>query len=426
MTVLTISKSTQRRFLLGKQGLYPGRRWRGKAGVEAALRAGVGAQVDPLNVVAHSQDIVLYGRVLDYRPALLQTLLYEDRTCFETGGAVNIHPIEDLPYYQVVMARKREEPRRVQFATEHADLVEMVYQAIRERGPLSARDFAHAEKVRAGRTKGSFRSDNAVNQALYDLWIAGELMMHSRKGQERVYDLRERLVPAQFNATATAEEAEAFFALQLLHHSGLLAAHEWRRFFAGTMLRSVEMAEASARLEALVGAGTIAAVRLEAAAKTPCYLLADDLPVLEQVHAGHLPEAWQPLETSTDEEMTFLAPLEDVSARGRALPLFDFEYLWEVYKPPEQRRWGYYTLPILYQDRLVARTDLKLERATKTLAVKGFWLEHHAVLTGQFMTALARAFQRFMRFIEADTLDGTGLSPTDLREGVEKLLNVPE
>ena len=124
--------------------------------------------------------------------------------------------------------------------------------------------------------------------------------------------------------------------------------------------------------------------------------------------------------------MTFLAPLEEVSARGRALPLFDFEYLWEVYKPPEQRRWGYYTLPILYQDRLVARTDLKLERATKTLVVKGFWLENHAVLTGQFMTALARAFQRFMRFIEAETLDGTGLSPTDLREGVEKLLNISE
>jgi uncharacterized protein len=424
MPLLTISKSTQRRFLLGKQGLYPGRRWRGKAGVEAALRAGVGVQVDPLNVVAHSQDIVLYGRVLDYRPALLQTLLYEERTCFETGGAVNIHPIEELPYYRVLMARKREEPRWVQFATEHADLVETVSQAIRERGPLSARDFAHAEKVRAGRTKGSFRSDNAVNQALYDLWLAGELMMHSRKGHERVYDLRERLVPAQFNATAIAEEAEAFFALQLFHHRGLLSAQEWRKFFAGTMVRSVEMAEASARLEALVGAGNIAAVLLEGGAKTPCYLLADDLPVLEQVHAGHLPEAWQPLETTKEEEMIFLAPLEDVSARGRALPLFDFEYLWEVYKPPEQR-WGYYTLPILYQDRLVARADLKLERDTKTLVIKGFWLESHATLTGQFMTALARAFKRFMRFIDAEALESTVLSPAELREGIQKLLSLP-
>ncbi|MGO8950489.1 MAG: hypothetical protein ACLQUY_23085, partial [Ktedonobacterales bacterium] len=85
MSVLTISKSTQRRFLLGKQGLYPGRRWRGKEGAAAALRAGVVVQVDPINVVARSHDIVLYGRVLDYQPALLQTLLYEDHVGFESG-----------------------------------------------------------------------------------------------------------------------------------------------------------------------------------------------------------------------------------------------------------------------------------------------------------------------------------------------------
>ena len=88
MQTLTISQRTRREFLLGKQGLYPGRRWRGKAGVAAALRAGVVVQIDPINVVARSHDIVLYGRVLDYQPALLQSLLYEDRDCFETGGNV--------------------------------------------------------------------------------------------------------------------------------------------------------------------------------------------------------------------------------------------------------------------------------------------------------------------------------------------------
>jgi uncharacterized protein YcaQ len=259
---------------------------------------------------------------------------------------------------------------------------------------------------------------------LYFLWLTGELLLHRRKGQERLYDLRERLVPDQFSAIA--DKAEAFFALELFHHSGLLAAHERRKFFSGTMVRSVEIAAASNRLEALVAAGQLAAVRLEGGGKTLCYLLADDLPVLEQVHAGHLPQAWQPLETSAEEEMTFLAPLEDVSARGCALPLFDFEYLWEVYKPPKQRRWGYHTLPILYQDRLVGRADLTLERTSKKLVVKGFWLERHAVLTSQFMAALARGFQRFMRFIEADTLDGTSLSPVELRDGVEKLLDLPE
>lgn len=415
--MLTISKDTQRRFLLGKQGLYPGRRWRDKAGVEAALRAGVVVQVDPLNVVARSHDIVLYGRVLDYRPALLQTLLYEDRVCFETGGSVNVHLIEELPNYRVVMARKQQEARQVQFAGEYAEVIEMVRAAIGTQGPLSAADFQESPA-----RKGTFRSGKLVNQALYYLWLTGEILTHHRAGLERVYDLRERLVPAQFNGAATAEEADTFFARELFHHSGLLSAHRWRTLFSGTIARPVEAAEASARLEALLGAGKIAGVLLAEAPKTPCYLLAEDLPLLEQVHSGRLPEAWQPLETTTEEEMILLAPLEIVSARGRALPLFDFEYLWEVYKPPEQRRWGYYTLPILYQDRLVARTDLKLERATRTLVIKGFWLENHAILTDRFITALARAFKRFMRFVEAETLDSTVLSPTELREGVQKLL----
>ena len=95
------------------------------------MGAGAVVQVDPINVVARSHDIALYGRVLDYRPALLQSLLYEDRACFEYGGAVMIHPIEELPYWRIVMARKQREPRREEFVREHAAAVEIVREALR-------------------------------------------------------------------------------------------------------------------------------------------------------------------------------------------------------------------------------------------------------------------------------------------------------
>lgn len=124
--------------------------------------------------------------------------------------------------------------------------------------------------------------------------------------------------------------------------------------------------------------------------------------------------------------MTFLAPLDIVSARERALLLFDFEYVWEVYKPEAQRRWGYYTLPILYQDRLVARTDLRLERTTSTPVLKGFRLESHAVTDNQLITALAYGFKRFMRLIDAQALDAAVLSPPALRDGIRELLPIPE
>src|SRR3712207_2985341 len=100
---LVISKQTQRRFILGQQGLYPGRRWRGKTGVAQALHAGAVVHIDPLNVVARSHDIVLYGRVLDYEPAHLDTLLYTDRAAFDYGGTVMVHPMDELPYWRIVM-----------------------------------------------------------------------------------------------------------------------------------------------------------------------------------------------------------------------------------------------------------------------------------------------------------------------------------
>src|SRR5689334_18032132 len=94
-----ITRRTQRRFILGRQGLYPGRRWRGRAGVVEASGAGSVIQVDPLNVVARNHDIVLYGRVQDYRPADLEAALYTDRTLFDYGGTVLIYPMEELPYW---------------------------------------------------------------------------------------------------------------------------------------------------------------------------------------------------------------------------------------------------------------------------------------------------------------------------------------
>jgi uncharacterized protein len=420
---LNIAKVTQRRFILGKQGLYPGRRWQGKAGVCEALHAGCVVQIDPLAVVAHSHDIVLYGRVLDYQPADLQALLYTDRLFFDAGGAVTLYPMEELPYWRVVMARKQGELRRVQFATEHADVVEMVHQAIRDRGPLSVRDFANTDLARAGLTKGSFRSGKAVNQALYYLWIAGDLMTHSRKGLERVYDLRERICPAGLDRVATSEGADAFFALKTFQKGGMLSAQEWKNRFAGTIQRPVSAGEARDRLDTLLKESKIVSVMMQEDPKAQQFLLAEDLPLLEKLHTGTIPDAWQPLATSTHDEMIFLAPLDIVSARERALSLFGFEYVWEVYKPQEKRRWGYYTLPILYQDTLVARTDLKLQRDTKTLVVKGFWLENDISVDTPFVSALAHGFKRFMQFVGAENLDGTALSPIPLREKVEQLLN---
>ena len=132
------------------------------------------------------------------------------------------------------------------------------------------------------------------------------------------------------------------------------------------------------------------------------YVLGSDLPLLAELSAGRVPEAWTPLATSTTDEVVFLSPLDPVSARGRAKILFGFDYVWEVYKPAPQRKHGYYVLPVLWGDRLVARFDSKFDRTTNTFVVLGFWLEDPQLANDQaFAEALARGFVRFCQFLGA-------------------------
>jgi uncharacterized protein YcaQ len=144
-------------------------------------------------------------------------------------------------------------------------------------------------------------------------------------------------------------------------------------------------------------------------------VLTRDLPVLEALEAGRVPKAWKPLGVTTEEEVTLLAPLEMVSARGRAKLVFDFDYIWEVYKPLHLRRWGYYTLPILYGDDLVARLDPKMDRTTGTLHILGFWLEDDAPKDEAFASALAKGLIRFAKMAGASKVDVSAVQPTKLR-----------
>src|SRR5688500_19127087 len=105
MTPIIISQQTARRFVLGKQGLWPGRRWKGKKGTAEAIRACEAVQLDPLNVAARSQDIVLHSRVLDYKPEYLYQVAYKDRQFFDFGGRLVVYPMSDLSYWRYHMQK---------------------------------------------------------------------------------------------------------------------------------------------------------------------------------------------------------------------------------------------------------------------------------------------------------------------------------
>jgi uncharacterized protein YcaQ len=115
--------------------------------------------------------------------------------------------------------------------------------------------------------------------------------------------------------------------------------------------------------------------------------------------------------------VVFLAPLDQVSARGRAKVVFDFDYVWEVYKPKDKRQFGYYTMPILWGDRLVGRFDSKFDQPTQTFTILGLWLEDEKLGHDEaFAEALARGFARFLTFLGATTFDATTISEPLLRQ----------
>lgn len=414
MNPITISKTTHRRFVMGKQGLWPGRRFSGKEGVAAALHQMDALQLDPLNVVARSQDIALHGRVLDYRPEHLYQVAYDERGFFDYGGALYMYPMSELPYWRLHMKRRGEQGRWKNFAAEHPEAMGQVLDALRENGPLGNRDF------KGNKTVNSYRGGKDTSVALYAHWITGKVMVHHRDGFDRIYDLTERVAPAEFNTSAPEQEAEEFLARKGVSFLGLMREKRWRVSFAGDILRDVDEKEAAEHLSRFYEQGVIVPVKIEGS-KEIWIALSEDLPHLEALEAGEIPSAWQPLGPSTQEEVTFVAPLEIVSARGRAKRVFEFEYIWEVYKPVEKRRWGYYVLPILYGDQLVARLDPKLDRTSMTLHINGFWLEEDApVNEPAFADALGKGVARFASFVEAKQVEVEAIAPRKLREHVRK------
>ena len=419
--MLTIDLQTARRFILGKQGLWPGRRWQGLPGVQQAIRAMEYLQLDPLQIIARSQDITLHSRLLDYTPGLWEDATYRQRQFFDWGGWLALRPMDELPHWRVVMRRERDggadggaadgetdyDPRIRSMGREHAEAIAEMRAILQERGTVTNRDFEMAARVRTQSYRG--RKDSAL--ALHYLWRTGEVMTHHRENFERVYALTAAVAPAHLSGESSDAEADRFLIAKEISFAGLARLNRT----ADAYFRGVPFGKAKSICEALLADGEIIEVQVEGW-KALHYALSRDAALLSDLSAGRVPEAWAPLGPTTAEEAVFLAPLDPVSARGRAKILFGFDYVWEVYKPESQRKYGYYTLPVLWGDRLVARFDSKLDRAANTFIILGFWLENAALGKDEaFAHALAGGFARFAAFLGASSLDAAAVGEPLLR-----------
>src|SRR5687767_14188596 len=303
---ITVSKGAYRRYVLGHEGLWPGRRWVGKEGTAEALEQITPVQIDPVTVVARRHDLVLWGRVAEYKLSYLDELMYKERVYFDYGGGLFVRPMEELPYWRVLMRRAGTEKRWAEFAGKNGALLDEVRAELKARGPLGNRDFTERERVT------SYRARKDSGLALYYLWLTGDLMTHHREGFERVYDFRENVAPAHLDVVATNAEAEEYFTQKAVLTPHLRTAREWANLLGGIVGRKVVLGEARERLEGWVSEGKLATAKIEGH-RDVYYLPASSRHLLAVLEEGEVPQGWEAVGTTTIEEANFLSPLEAVS-----------------------------------------------------------------------------------------------------------------
>ena len=322
-------------------------------------------QFDPLEVAGRNHDLVLLARIAGYRREWTDRWLYAERALYETyNKMLSIVPTAELPWYRLTWDRNREEHDGGTF-DEHAPLVEELLSRVRDHGPLLPRDVGPRATI-----DWYWRPTNRVRAILEALAEAGILGIARRERNLRVYDLVERLFPAELLATRVPERDQRMHRLLSRYRAhGLLGSGGQSELWYGTGRNVRERAELRAEL---VATGRLVPVQVEGV-KGERFVVGDEIPILEQAErelaAGDPPGGVEP-------GVAFMAPLDSFCwDRNLLRSLFDFDYVWEVYVPAAKRRWGYYVLPILYGDRLVGRIEPRIDRKAKTLRVVGLWWE---------------------------------------------------
>jgi uncharacterized protein len=409
----SVSEAVARRFILGRQGLWPGRRWEGTAGARAAVLACEHLQLDPLVIVARSHDLMLHSRVIGYEPSQFDALAYDDRLFFDWGGWLAVRSMEELPYWRTLMRRQRDHPRTRRVVEQHGDVVDAMRSLLAERGTLASRDFNAEER----RPIVSYRGSKDSSLVLYYLWLIGDAMTHHRDGFERVYAPTAAVAPARLLSEAADGETDRFMARKAIAFAGIGKPGP----LTPVLARPVPKAEELAIEGALMESGEIVPLAVDGWPGRH-FVLASDVDFLEEIATGSVPAAWTPIDTTTEEEVTFLSPLDPVLERRRAKALFGFDYVWEIYKKAELVQYGRFVMPILWRDRLAGRLDLRTDRRTQTLVVNGVWLEDDAdARSAQFRDALAAGVQRMLGFLGTERVDATAVADARLKRAISSV-----
>ncbi|MCA1616383.1 MAG: winged helix DNA-binding domain-containing protein [Acidobacteria bacterium] len=344
-----------------------------KRGVLDAIRRMGALQIDTIQTVARSPYLVLWSRLGAYEPRWLEELLAEGELFEYWSHEACFLPVEDYPLYRrrMIEADSMGWKYSREWVAAHGAEVDQVLAAVRARGPVRSADFARTD----GRA-GGWWEWKPEKRALEMLFTAGELMIARRQNFQRLYDLRERVLPAWDDARLPPrEESRRALALKAVGALGVTTARRVGDYFRTGMKETAALVARLGEEGALLRAG-VEGWREEA------YVHPDHRKLLKRAAAGEL----------RPELTTLLSPFDPlVWDRERARELFDFDYRLECYTPAPKRRYGYFTLPVLSRGALVGRLDPKAHRKEGVFEVKSFHLEPRVKVTDELIAGVASA-----------------------------------
>lgn len=322
-------------------------------------------QLDFVNVLAPAHRLVVFSRVGPYDPERLQRLVYERGEFTEQWAhEASIVPMDAWPLLGHRREAFRPWPKAPIMQVRNRDrYLRQVLKIVEEKGPVTAADLPPVAGPR--RRPGDWHR-SVPRWALEVQFGRGRLAVASRLPNfQRVYDLPERVIPVeQLKRRLTPADARRELLARASAALGVATAPDLADYYR------MPARDALPRIRELVEAGEIEEVRVEGW-NEPAYLAG----------SARIPRSLR--------ARTLLSPFDPlVWHRPRVERLFDFHYRIEIYVPAARRRWGYYVLPFLHGDRIVARVDLKAERGAGRLLVKAAHLEAHAN-EGETAAALA-------------------------------------
>ncbi len=393
---LQISPETARRLAITRQRLAGKQPNPDAESILSVVRDLGCLQIDPINVVARSHQLVVFSRVGPYDTAHLDALLWRDRKLFEYWAhCASIVLTDDFPIYHAMMRNYLKgdtdwDNRTRKWIQDNASLRRSILSKLKKKGALPSRAFEEDGIGTKDWVSTGWTSGRNVSRMLDFLWLSGAIMVAGRDGLQKLWDLSERVLPEWTPRDKWRERDIVRHAVQRsLRALGVATPRQiGLHFIRGRypdlqgVLRDLETESKIQRIE--IG-------EKGSALPGPWFIHTDDLPTLDSLANG----AWAP-------RTTLLSPFDNlICDRGRTKLLFDFDYTIEIYTPKIKRKFGYYVLPLLFGDRLVGRVDPIMDRPNNRLIVNAVYSEKSAPKSRAVGNAAEHAIESLAQFVRA-------------------------